>query len=78
LPLPTRLPKTSAPTLPGNGQTKPAFAFQRLRRSANADQPTGLNFAPSGERGDQIFNLRYFAKERANLCAPTTPLIKTG
>jgi hypothetical protein len=56
LPLPTRLPKTSAPTLPGNGQTKPAFAYQNLRRSANADQPTGLNFPPPCQSSDQAQN----------------------
>jgi hypothetical protein len=51
-----RLPKTSAPTLPGNGQTKPAFAHQNLRRSANADQPTGLNFPPPCQSSDQAQN----------------------
>jgi hypothetical protein len=50
------LPKTSAPTLPGNDQTKPAFTSQNLRRSANADQPTGLNFTPPCRSNNQAQN----------------------
>jgi hypothetical protein len=42
--------------LPGNRQTKPTVAHQNLRRSANADQPTGLNFPPPCEPNDQAQN----------------------
>ena len=49
-------PKTSAPTLPGNRQTKPAFAHQNLRRNAKANQPTDLNFAPPCQSSDQAQN----------------------
>jgi hypothetical protein len=49
-------PKTSAPTLPGNGKPKPAFTHQNLRRSANADQPTGLNFTPPCRSNNQAQN----------------------
>jgi hypothetical protein len=48
--------KTSTPTLPGSGQTKPALACQRLRLTATADQPTGINFPPPGEHSDQAQN----------------------
>jgi hypothetical protein len=70
-------PKTSAPTLPGNRQTKPAFAHQNLRRNAKANQPTGLNFAPPCQSSDQAQNdPKLVAEPRQLLLSKTDALPK--